>query len=302
MAPLDDRWFTGSDNLPELFAENLEVASFGYPVAATLGKNGWDSKLAASIGLELTPDNLSVARGQLIMRGKLAEEPATIQASKLWEAADKEAMVSFTFPHAAEFDFAGGSMHSEYLPSEGIKMVASKGDRPILPTDWPAFGILNFCLRAIINLAKPSPYNGQKPGVRFTILFFPHSLEEMQEWTDLVNEVGWPGIKLLEGEAQLFPQAPEGTWGCPILPLICPGSRFAQRPALPPSGEMRHVIARIMDTARQPNSYASHSTLKRKWGKLISDPDDYAERPPLVTWPQPAPPSVRAGKCLLLFH
>ena len=133
-------------------------------MAATLGKNGWDGNLAASIGLELSPDNLLVARqkarGQLIMRGKLCEESAVVQANKLWEAADKEAMVSITFPSAAEFDFAGGSLHSEYLTSEGVKLVASKGDRSILPTDWPAFGILNFCLRAIINPAKPSPYNG----------------------------------------------------------------------------------------------------------------------------------------------
>ena len=296
MPPLDNRWFAGDENLPELFAENLEVASFGYPVAHTLGKNGWDGKLAASIGLELSPDNLSVTRGQLIMRGKLSDEPAVIQACKLWEAADKEAVVSLTLPHAAEFDFAGGKMHSEYLTSEGIKMAVAKGDRPILPTDWPAFGIQNFCLRAIVNPAKPSPYNGQKPGVRYTVLFFPHTQEEMTEWSELVSEVGWPGVKILEGEAQFFPQAPEGTWGCPILPLICPGSRFADRPALPAGAEMRHVIAKIIDTARQPNSYASHSTLKRKWGKLIADPDDYVERLPLISWPLPPSPAARAGK------
>jgi len=298
---LDSRWFAGQDNLPELFAENLEVASFGYPVAATLGKNGWDGQLVASIGLELAPDNLSVARGQLVMRGKLCGEPAVFQASKLWESADKEAAVSFTFPHAAEFDFAGGSMHSEYLASEGIKMAISKGDRLILPTDWEAHGIHNFCLRAVVNPAKPSAYTGQKPGVKYTILFFPHTMEEMVEWTDLVHEVGWPGIKILEGEAEFFPQAPEGTWGCPIFPLICPGSRFAQRPALPPGAEMRHVIARIVETARQPNGYASHSTVKRKWGRIIADPDEYQERSPLVSWPQPPAPPARSGKSFLLL-
>ena len=301
MAPLDSRWFTGPEDPPEEFSAQLEVASFGYPVAATLGKHGWDGKLMAGIGLELTPDNTAVARGQLIMRGKLSEEPATFQASKLWEAADKEATVDIVFPNAAEFDFAGGSMHSEYLPCDGIKMTAMKGDRPILPADWKAHGISNFCLRAIINPAKPSAYNHHRPGIKFTVLFFPHPLEEMATWSELVNEVGWPGIKVLEGEAQFFPHTPEGSWCCPFLPLIAPGSRFAGRPGFPPGAEMRHVIARIIDTARLPNGYASHSTLKRRWGKLIADPEDYVERAPLVSWPQTDPPVPREGKLVFVI-
>jgi len=301
MAPLDNRWFVGPENLPEDFAAALEVASFGYPVAAALGKHGWDGRLTASIGLELTPDNSAVARGQLIMRGRLSEEPTTFQASKLWEAADKEAVVDIVLPSAAEFDFSGGSMHSENLTCDGIKMAATKGDRPILPADWKAHGILRFCLRAIINPAKPSAFTNNKPGVKFSILFFPHTLEEMSEWSDLVAEVGWPGIKVLEGEAPFFPQTPEGSWCRPLLPLIAPGSRFAGRPTLPPGDEIRHVIDRIIDTARQPNGYASHSTLKRRWGKLIADPEDYLERAALVSWPQSEPPAARAGKCFIII-
>ena len=60
MAPIDSRWFSGTDILPELFAENLAVASFGYPVNSTLGKNGWDGKTVIAVGLELSPDNRQV--------------------------------------------------------------------------------------------------------------------------------------------------------------------------------------------------------------------------------------------------
>ena len=136
MAPLDNRWFVGPEDISDEYAAALEVASFGYPVANTLGKIGWDGKLTAAIGLELSPDNSTVARGQLILRGKLADEPTIFQASKLWEAADKEAMVNIIFPNGAEFDFAGGRMHSEYLPNDGIKMAVSKGNSPVLPADW----------------------------------------------------------------------------------------------------------------------------------------------------------------------
>jgi len=296
MAPLEGRWFEGGGGIPVPITTNLVVASFGYPVAATLGQNGWDGKLMAGIGLELAPDNSSVTRGQVIMRGSLYTDTATIQASKLWETADKEVLVDITFPNAAEFDFAAGRMHNEYLTSEGIRVVASKEGRPILPTDWGKFGIKHFCLRLFLNVAKPSVFTNMKPGVKFTMLFFPHTVAEMSEWTDLVQEAGWPGVKILEGEAQLFPQAPAGAWGCPIYPLICPGSRLAQQPTLPPPAEMRHVIGRIIDTARQPNAYASHATLKRKWGKIIADPEEYQEREPLVTWPQAPEPTTNSGK------
>ena len=302
MAPLEGRWFEGSSGIiPGPIVTNLVVASFGYPVAATLGQNGWDGNLMAGIGLELAPDNLSVSRGQVVMRGSLSAESATFQAYKLWESADKEVMVDLTFPSAAEFDFAAGRMHSDYLACEGIRVVASKEGRAILPTDWERFGLKKFCLRLFLNLAKPSIHTNQKPGVKFTMLFFPHTVEEMSEWTDLVQEVGCSGIKLLEGEAQLFPQAQAGSWGCPILPLICPGSRFGQLPILPTAPEPRHVIWRIVDTARQPNAYASHSTVKRKWGKIIADPDEYQEREPMVVWPQAPEPTTNSGKLSVLF-
>ena len=296
MAPLEGRWFEGSGNIPDPQRANLVVASFGYPVAATLGQNGWDGSIMAGIGLELSPDNGSVSRGQVVMRGMLSAETASIQAYKLWETADKEVMLDLTFPSAAEFDFVGGRMFSEYLPSKGIRAVASKAGRPILPTDWGKHGLKNFCLRLFLNLAKPSIANNQHPGVKFTILFFPHTVEEMSEWTDLVQEPGWPGVKILEGEVQLFPQAPVGSWGCPILPLICPGGRMNQQPAFPPAAELRYVIWRIVDTARQPNAYASHSTLKRKWSKIIADPEEYLEREPLVTWPQAPEPATNTGE------
>jgi hypothetical protein len=60
MAPLDGKWFSGMDELPELIAENLEVNSLGHPVNAVLSRNGWDGKTVAGIGLELSNDNRSI--------------------------------------------------------------------------------------------------------------------------------------------------------------------------------------------------------------------------------------------------
>ena len=64
-------------------------------------------------GLELSSDNENVRRArQVIMRGPHLSEPSQIQARKLWEKAWKDVMISITFPQAAEFDFAAGTMAS----------------------------------------------------------------------------------------------------------------------------------------------------------------------------------------------
>jgi hypothetical protein len=69
MAPLDKKWFAGDDELPELIAETLEVTSLDRPLNSALGRNGWDGKIAAGIGLELSSDNRSVKGGQFFIRG-----------------------------------------------------------------------------------------------------------------------------------------------------------------------------------------------------------------------------------------
>ena len=301
MAPLDSRWFSGTDNVPEFIAENLEVPGFGYPVHAAMGKNGWEGEVAACIGLELSPDNTKVVRGQLILRGHLSkEEPAVVQASKLWDAAAKDVTISITMPSAAEFDLAAGTMTSDYLPSDGLKVACAKAGVAIPPAQLAQHGIGKFCLRLYVQLARPVN-NGARPAVQFSVMFFPHTFDEMLEWSDMVKAVGWPGIKILEGEAQLFPAAPEGEWGCPIFPLLCPGTRFEQVPNLPCGSEMRRVISTIFNTARQPNSYATHANLKRKWGKMLADEEEYVERMPFTSWPAAPEPQINTGECLNFF-
>ena len=95
---MDAKWFGNQRDLVIAEALELEAASLGYPVQGVLGKHGWDGTLVVGFGLELTNDNENVRRGQVIMRGPLSREPAQIQASKLWEKAGKDVMVTITFP------------------------------------------------------------------------------------------------------------------------------------------------------------------------------------------------------------
>jgi hypothetical protein len=143
-AELDKRWFSGQDDLPEMVAENLEVISFGRALNAVLGKNGWDGKAAAGVGLELASDNRAVKNGQFFIRGPLSSEQGQVQASKLWERAAADAVVSFKFPHGGEFDFTGGSLASEYLEGEAVKITVERGSQQVPAEEWPQIGITQF--------------------------------------------------------------------------------------------------------------------------------------------------------------
>jgi hypothetical protein len=140
-AELDKRWFTGQDELPEIIAENLEVTGFGRPLNSVLGKNGWDGKAAAGVGLELASDNRSVRNGQFFLRGLLSSEPGVIQASKLWDRAAADAAVTLKFPHGGEFDFSSGTLTSEYLEGEAVKMSVERAGQQIPAAEWPQIGL-----------------------------------------------------------------------------------------------------------------------------------------------------------------
>jgi hypothetical protein len=226
MAPLEARWFAGPDELPEIIAENLEVVSLGRPINAVLGRNGWDGKAVAGVGLELASDNKSVKQGQFFLRGPLSEEPGTYQASRLWEKGAKDVTVTMQFPHGGEFDFQGGALASAYLSGDEVKMSLEKNGQQVPVAEWPRLGVKPFSLRLVTYLDKTSNKSG--PRIKFTLLFYPETQEEMEERADVAQGPAWPGVKILEGQAELFPRAPEGGWGCPIYPILCPGTKFRQ--------------------------------------------------------------------------
>jgi hypothetical protein len=139
-----------------VITDNLLVASLGQPVNAVLGRNGWDSRTVAGVGLELSPDNSQVLRGQFYMRGHLSVEHGEFQANKLWEQASKDVLVTMHFPQAAEFDFTNESLASDYLSSDVVKINCSREGQEIPESDWPKFGIKQFVMRLIAYLDKQS--------------------------------------------------------------------------------------------------------------------------------------------------
>ena len=229
------------------------------------------------------------------MRGPLTQEPVTLQAAKLWDKANKDVTVTITFPQAAEFNFTAGTLTSEYLDGAAVKMAVSKQGQIVLPTNFAELGIGDSCYRLIAHLDKTA--NGTAgPKIRYTVLFFPRLVADLEDLSDLAKGAGWPGVKVLEGEATLFPGTRSGSWGCPLLPILCPGARLELVPVLPPGSELRHAISKIMGPARLPTAMASNRTMTAKWKKLLDGSEDYEERLPTVTWPEAARPTPDTGK------
>jgi hypothetical protein len=293
MAPLDGKWFSGKADLPLVIAENLVTASRGQPANATLGRNGWDGKVIAGIGLELSSDNRTVKYGQFFMRGQLSEELGEIQASRLWSKAAKDALVRIKFPHGGEFDFSDGTLTSDYLEGDSVQLSVEREEQQIPKEEWARIGIQKFSLRLVAHIDKTS--NKTEPKIKYTVLFFPALKEDMEELSDAAQGTAWPGLKILEGNARFFPRAPEGGWGCPIYPLLCTGTPLTQLQVIPPGEHLRYAIGKIMETARLPVPCANSGTMRKKWEKLQDDPDSYEERVPMVVWPAQQEPGNTTG-------
>jgi len=295
MAPLLDRLFSNPGNIPQGAISGLCVRDFSGDTARALGDMGWDGVSAAgAVGIELSPDNSRVLATRFAMVGMLSKEPAVLQATKLWATADKAATVTITFPLAHEFDFNSATMASDYLSGDRVKIVVAKNGQPILPTDWPAHGIGKLSLRIIVTLEKTSNGRGG-PFYKHTVLGFPHTVEEMEDLSDHHQGVGWPGVKILEGRADLRPRAPDGSWGAPIYPLLAVGRPLDSLQVIPAGAELRYHMAKLLNTARKAVAATSHTSLKDKWKRIIEDESCYEELLPSITWPAPVLPTTNQG-------
>jgi hypothetical protein len=177
-----------------------------------------------------------------------------------------------------------------------VKIQCEKDGQQLAAAEWPRYGIKQFVLRLIAYLDKSS--NRGNPKIKFTLLFFPESVDNMKTMGDEVQGPAWPGIKILEGQADFFPQAPERGWGCLVYPMLAASG--TERPARVPAGdELRYAIASVMKTARLPVPCTSAATLRKKWQKIEEDQEEYEERMPTVTWPEMPEPAPDTGKLIV---
>jgi hypothetical protein len=218
MPDLDERFFRGSGDIPTDVITRIVTPSFSENDTRVLTQPGWEGQTIGYIGLVTTPDGSSVSRAQLCKKGKLSEETVTFQAAKLWAGVAKDVTVNI---EGQIFRFLGGTMASDYLPQEALKVSYYKGDQRIRSGEESRHNIGDVCFRLFCHLDKTSNIrSSQGPQWKLTTLAFPHTVEELEEETQLAQHPSWPGIKILEGKAEFFPKADTIPWGCPILPLL----------------------------------------------------------------------------------
>ena len=295
MPDLNRKYF---DNPSEISAERVADLVTGCSEAAirgTLTKLGWEGQAVASVILKISADGKQVTSGHFQLEGALSPTPIVIQASKLWEKADSDIVLSVEVPSGNAFVFEGGRLTSDFLDHETVKYKFSRGGQVLAETERTAGGVGHFCMRILAHLGKTS--NGAAgPNIKFTMLVLPQSASDTLEMSAAAQSPAWPGIKALEGTCQLFPPSKLGEWGAPCFPLLNTKSISANCSELPGAEHLRFALAGVMRTAARPTGCTSYGGLMKYTSRMMKDPEAAAPSEPSITWPDTARPANTGGR------
>jgi hypothetical protein len=262
-----------------------------------LTKLGWEGQLIGFAGVVLSTDGKSVSGARFGLQGKIAEQAVTVQAAKLWGDAERDISLVIELPDAAAFKFSSGTLCSDFLAKEEIKYKVMKGAERVSRQEEADAGCANFCLRILAHLDKSSNVrNGPGPHFKVSVLVFPESVAELEERSSKTREPGWPGIKLAEGKAELFPKAQRGTWGAPMFPLLIAASRASSSSAVPDGDKLRFALASLMRTAVVPTACASRRSLTAKCQEICSGAAAASGKQPTISWPASTMPAAERGR------
>jgi hypothetical protein len=295
MPTLAKKWFKETGDIPLEIADSLVTAGLGQAATQTLASLGWDGKLVAGAGIELTPDNRHITRSEFFLRDLPTKDTLELQANNLWQAATPDVKISITIPDGAVFKFASGTLASDYVAAEDIRHNFSKNGSAIVPTEWAAHGIGEIALRAVCHLDKNSNVKG--PHIKVTFLLFPRSVGALSDLSDATQNPAWPGLRILETTCEFFPKNP--LWRDPCCPLLILGGNVTAAPNLPPGNEIRFHIAELFRSARRPTVCTKLKALTRQWDRALESVEEM-ELEPTIVWPEVQRPNPTTGECILL--
>ena len=295
MPELLEKHFEGKSEIPSGKVKELLTKGNREAVTETLTRLGWEGQPIATVSLRVSADGERVEDGQFNIQGVLSKEAARVQASKIWEKAEEDVTLEITVPPGECFKFEGGHLYSEYLDQSKVKYRVLKAGKILTEEEKKENGVGDFCLRAINHLGRASNGTGG-PHIKVTVLVHHLGADGITNLSGVTQSPSWPGIKLLEGQCQLFPLAAAGSWGAPILPLLNIESRAGNSEKIPTGDRLRFAIASIMQTAARPTGCVSLGGLKKYMGKMLKDVDAAAACEPTITWPVVTQPGESEGK------
>jgi hypothetical protein len=299
MAPLEKAYFSGQDSLCDADVTKAEVSNFTSGPKDALRRFGWQGKAACCVGLRLTGDNRRIDSGQFLTVGTPETGKIKLDARKVWLKAASNASITISLSDLDEFCFPHGTLCSNFLDGNRVAhsiCLEEEGQNPtaILDDERGDYGIGEFCLRLVCTIRKSSAAKGPV-NIKYSILIFPNSKEELLAVSFNTESAAWPGILLTDGVMPLLPE-PSKKWQCPIVPVIISGTPFNQHGYLPPEGALRRAIATIMDHGVLPEPCSSATTLAKMWEKLAKDPNEFCQKTGSVSWPKPTPETPDQGE------
>lgn len=281
MPVLNKKWFGETGEFTQELARHVNTAGMGHPINLSLTNLGWKGQLVAGIGIELTPDNSHISRGEFFLRGVPTKDFVDINATDLWPTATEGTILSVMVPDTNMFRFSSGTLVSEYVHSEHYRFFFKRGSNTLVPSEWAAHNVGDTTIRAVVHLDKTSNSKAG-PRAKTTFLIFPNSAEDMADLSDSTQSPAWPGFRVLETTCDFFPKVAE--WRDPICPLIIHGSDPTNAPNLPPGQEFRFHVAAIMKSAKRPTTCTNRKALHKQWTKALDDIEQL-EQDPTITWP-----------------
>jgi hypothetical protein len=302
MPDLDRRRFAGGGDIPSDIATKLTIRSSGERDREILTKLGWEGQLIGYVGLVISADGRKVTSMRFGLQGKIAVTAIELQAAKLWERVPRDVSVSIEVPEAATFRFTGGTLYSDYVAQEDCKIAFRRGDVTMSNEEAEQLGTGQLCLRLFAYLDQSSnTRGGPGPHLKVMVLVYPMNVEELEELSMLTQGPGWPGVKLVEGKAELFPKTQAGTWGTPMFPLILAGQRAASSEEIPSGDRLRYAMATLMRTATLPTTCASRKSLVGKCQDVLDGGQEPTGRSPSVCWPTTQEPARERGRLILFM-
>ena len=280
--------------IPTTTLTTLSTNASGPGMRDALTKLGWKGNLVATVCLSLSPDGSKPDKGGFNLWGPLSLEPIEFPASRLWEGPPRGTTVRIGNLRGQAFQFPNGHLQREYTDGAAVDAAIIKSGQQLPQEEWAANAVGNFALRAFAHLDKNSNRRAN-PLLKVTVLAVPLSPGQMTELSDRTQHPSWPGLKVLETQAELFPAASNVKWGCPILPILQTRDREATSNSYPTAAWLRYSIASIFRTAALPTACVTRGALNEKGQQMLDQEEEPEVRHPTISWPAADQPALDRG-------
>ena len=277
--------FNGRDDFTRTHCNTLQASSVTEGVEKIIPD--FNGGLASIITADISQDNSKVLRTRIHARGALYTElPKTFKSEKFF----KFASYIFTLSNleADLFSFQSG-LSSNLVDGSSFHFSFKKNPREEAASheELEALGFRGFSLK--LSLRPESEL-----WMKFTLLLFPLSREELLTRFPFGDDEKFPALKLDGGQCRMCPSQedvlPEMRWGMPILPILISSTPFSQSSSYPASRDLRVGVAALLRRARKPEVKRDLEALEIRWteietqGSIALGADRFPER----IWPAPS--------------